>query len=133
MAIDPITWLIDKILQARDARTEIKVLVHEACFTDDPTRTPYYFVKVVNQSPEVNFTITHIYAKDGSREIEILNPNRRLPHTLARTEIWETWLAKNMIHDHNKIFKNVFVVLTNGKQYRSKKNKSVRPAGFVGG
>lgn len=133
MAIDPFTWLADKIMQARDARTEVRVLVHEACFTDDPNRTPYYFVKVVNLSPETEFTITHVFAKDGTKEIDILNSQRPLPQTLTRTKTWETWFPKSWINDHNKIFDNVYIVLTNGKEYKSRKNNTVRPEGFIAG
>ncbi len=42
-----------------------------------------------------------------------------------------TWFNKNMVTDHKNVFNNVRVVLTNGKTYRSKKNTSVRPTGFV--
>lgn len=130
---DLITWFIDKILQARNARTRVQVLVHEAYIIDDPTKTPQYFVKVVNQSPDTDFTITHIYAKDSTQEIDILNPQRLLPYTLSKTKIWETWFPKSRINDHNKIFENVYVVLTNGKEYKSKKNETVRPKGFIAG
>ena len=127
------TWLIDKILQARDARTKVRVLVHEAFITNDTIGAPQYFVKVVNQSPETDFTITHVYAKDNTREIEILNPQRPLPYTLSKTKIWETWFPKSWINDQDKIFENIYIVLTNGKEYRSKKNKTVRPEGFIAG
>lgn len=131
MNIDPFTWLADKILQARDARTKIDVLVHEAYLTGD--NTPQYFVKVVNLSPVTEFTITHIFAKDGSNEIDILNSQRPLPCTLTKTKIWETWFPKSLINDHNKIFDNIYIVLTNGKEYKSRKNETVRPAGFIAG
>ena len=98
------TWLVDKILQVIKARTKINVLVHEAFLIGDPKREPHYFVKVVNLSPETMFTITHI---------------------------WETWFRKDIIKDRNNVFKNVRVVLSNGRVYKSKKNLDVRPAGFV--
>jgi hypothetical protein len=131
MSIDPFTWLADKILQARDARTKVDVLVHEAYLTGD--NRPQYFVKVVNLSPMTEFTITHIFAKDGSHEIDILNPQRPLPYTLNKTKMWETWFPKSLINDHNKIFENIYIVLTNGKEYKSRKNKTVRPKGFIAG
>jgi len=126
-------WLADKILQARDARTEVKVLVHEAFITNGPTQTPQYFIKVINNSPTTPFTITHVWVKDGSKEIDIVNPNRTLPYKLEKTEVWETWFAKNKIENHDNVFNNVRVVLSNGKEYRSKKNKKVRPAGSIAG
>lgn len=131
MSLNPLTWLVDKILQARYARTKLDVLVHEAYLTGD--NTPQYFVKVVNLSPETEFTITHIFAKDGLKEIDILNHQRPLPYTLTKTKMWETWFRKSLINNHNKIFENVYIVLTNGKQYKSRKNKTVRPAGFIAG
>lgn len=122
-------WIVDKILQALDSRTKVSVLVHEAYFTGD--NTPYYFVKVANLSPETEFTVTHIFAKDGSNEIDIINPQTPLPHTLTKTKMWETWFPKSLISDHNKIFENVYIVLTSGKTYKSRKNETVRPAGFI--
>lgn len=124
-----LTWIADKILQARDARTKVDVLVHEAYLAGD--NTPQYFVKVANLSPETEFTITHVFAKDGSREIDILNPLRPLPCTLTKTKMWETWFPKSLISDHNKIFENIYIVLTNGKEHKSRKNETVRPAGFI--
>lgn len=131
MGLNLLTWIADKILQVRDARTKVNILVHEAFFTKDPSRIPFYFIKVINQSPETDFTITHIWVKDESKEIDILNPDRPLPHKLKKTDVWETWFPKNLIHDHNNVFTNVFVVLSNGNEYKSKKNMKVRPAGFV--
>lgn len=131
MSLKPFTWLVDKILQAIDARTRVEVLVHEAFFTDDPAGTPFYFIKVINRSPETDITITHIWVKDGSKEIDILNQATLLPRKLMKTDVWETWFNKKLIHDHDNIFDNVFVLLTNGKKYKSKKDTSVRPKGFV--
>lgn len=125
------TWLADKILQAIDARTKIKVLVHEAFFIGDQSREPYYFVKVVNLSPEITFTITHVWVKDSSGEIDIINPNTPLSHKLKKSDVWETWFRKDVIRDHDNIFKNVNVVLSNGKKYKSRKNLNVRPAGYI--
>jgi len=124
-----LTWIADKILQARDARTKVDVLVHEAYLAGD--NTPQYFVKVANLSAETEFTITHVFAKDGSREIDILNPQRPLPCTLTKTKMWGTWFPKSLISDHNKIFENIYVVLTNGKDHKSRKNETVRPAEFI--
>jgi hypothetical protein len=126
-----VTWLIDKILQARDARIKIKVLVHEACFFGDPKNVLYYFVKIINLSSKSKFTITHIWAKDGSQEKEILNPEKPLPYKLEESDIWETWFPKDIIGDQMNIYENVRVVLSNGKEYKSKKNLDVRPAGSI--
>lgn len=125
------TWLADKILQARDARTKIEVLVHEAFFIGGQNKEPHYFVKIVNLSPETTFTITHIWVKDNSREIDIINPHTPLPHKLERSEIWETWFRKDIIKDQNNVFENVRVILSDTKEYKSKKNTNVRPAGFI--
>ncbi len=126
-----LTWLADKILQARDARTKIEVLVHEAFFIGDQNKELHYFVKVVNLSPGTTFTITHIWVKDDSEDIDIINPHTPLPYKLEKSEIWETWFKKNIIKDQNNVFENVRVVLSNGKEYKSKKNTNVRPAGFI--
>lgn len=126
-----LTWLADKILQARDARIKIQVLVHEASLVGDPKREPYYFVKVINLSLYTTFTITHIWVKDGSEEIDIINQGAPLPHKLGKSEIWETWFRKDIIKDQNNVFENVRVVLSNCKEYKSKKNLNVRPAGSI--
>lgn len=126
-----IMWLPDKILQAFDARTKVKVLVHEAYFDNGNTK-PYYFVKIVNVSYETPITITHIWIKD-EKEIDLINVERPLPYKLDKTDIWETWFPKDIIIDHANIFKNVYVILSNEKEYRSKKNKKVRPYGMIAG
>lgn len=126
-----LTWFTDKILQALDARAKVKVLVHEAFFKDSYNREPYYFVKVINSSPEAVFTITHIWIKDGLREIDIINKERPLPQKLEKSDVWETWFRKSNIRDQKNTFKNVRVELSNGKIYKSKKNKKVRPEGFI--
>ncbi len=126
-------WIIDKILQAWDSRNKVKVLVHEAFFIDSENREPHYFVKVINCSPINPITITHAWVKDGIKEIEILNTERPLPYKLNPTDIWETWFRKDIITNHNNIFNNVYVVSSDGKKYRSKRNKTVRPAGNVAG
>jgi len=125
------TWIVDKILQALDFRTKVKVLVHEAFFIGDQNKEPHYFVKVANCSPETTFTITHIWVKDSSKEIDIINQERPLPHKLEKSDIWETWFRKDIIEDQESVFNNVRVVLSNGKLYKSKRNKKVRPAGFI--
>ena len=120
-------WLINKILQAWDARTVLKVLVHEAIFVGQSI--PFYFIKVINCSPEKVLTITHIWVEENRKKIHILsNP---LPYTLDKSDVWETWIAKELINDHINIFKNFRVMLSDGKICKSKKNLNVPSAGFV--
>lgn len=122
-------WLIDKILQILDTNTKIKVLVHEAFLVGQDQ--PKYFIKITNLSPKNIFTITHIWVKDVDEEIDILNPVKPLPHKLNSSEQWETWFDKSNIKDQKNIFKNIRVVLSNGKTYKSRKNRKVRPCGFI--
>ncbi|MFA5107844.1 MAG: hypothetical protein WC497_06025 [Patescibacteria group bacterium] len=131
MNFNPLTWLADKILQARDARIVVRVLVHQAYHVGDQSQTPYYFVKIINNSPNNTFTITHIWVRDGTDEKDIINPQTPLPHKLEKTDVWETWFRKDIVIDHQSVFNNVYVVLSNGKEIRSKKNTSVRPIGFI--
>lgn len=123
------TWLIDKILQIIDTRTKINVLVHEAFLVGE--NEPKYFIKITNLSPQNIFTITHIWAQDGKNEFDVLNINRPLPHKLETSEQFETWFDKSNVNDHKNIFKNIRVVLSNGNIYKSKKNTSIRPSGFI--
>ena len=39
--------------------------------------------------------------------------------------------VKDIIEDQNGVFENVRIILSNGKVYKSKKNKDVRPVGFI--
>lgn len=123
--------MVSKILEALDFRRKIKVLVHEAFMTGDSD--PYYFIKITNLSNKNIFTVTHIWVKDGLKEIDIINPNRVLPHKLEVSEQWETWIPKNYISNHKDIFKNFRVVLSDEKVYKSKENKKVRPSGHIAG
>ena len=126
-----LTWIADKILQALDFRTKVTVLVHEAFFIGSQNKEPHYFVKVANCSSETTFTVTHIWIKDDDKEIDVINQERPLPHKLEKSDIWETWFRKDIVKDQKNIFNNVRVVLSNGKVYKSKENKTVRPAGFI--
>jgi hypothetical protein len=124
------TWLVDKILQTRDSKTKVKVLVHEAFFLDDLKKEPYFFVKVVNLSHIEPITITHVWVKD-SPDLEILNSETPLPYKLEKTDTWETWFKRDQIKDTNNIFNNVRIALSSGKEYKSRKNIKVRPRGFT--
>ena len=104
--------------------------MHEA-FLSGTSQESFYFVKVVNSSPKNIFTITHVWIKDRTKEVDVINQERPLPHKLKASDIWETRFSKKLIEDQNKVFKNVRVVLSNGKIYKSKKNLKVRPIGFV--
>lgn len=125
------TWFVDKILQIRDSMVKIKVLVHEASFLNDPKKEPYFFVKVINLSYNTPVTITHVWVEDGVMRLDILNPKRPLPRKLEKTDIWETWIKKELVKDCDNIFDNVRVLLSSGKRYKSRKNLKVPPTGFV--
>jgi len=124
------TWLVDKILQTRDSRTKVKVLVHEAFFLDDPKKEPYFFVKVTNVSHAEPITITHVWVKDNP-DLEILNSKTPLPHKLEKTDTWETWFRRDQVKDTTNVFNNVRIALSSGDEYKSKKNIKVRPLGFT--
>lgn len=128
---DPFTWLVGKVLEARDARKDVRVLVHLAYFTHDKTAKPYYFIKVANLSPNSKFTITHIWVGDGKNKVNILNIQRPLPHKLEPSDTWETWIPKELVKEQKDVFKKFQVMLTDGKVYKSKKNTNVPSAGFV--
>jgi hypothetical protein len=119
-------WLIDKILEVWHARTDLRVLVHEAYFQKN--NKPFYFIKIINNSPNKVLTITHVWVKEN-KDVPILsNP---LPRKLNVSDIWETWIEKRLVSDHENIFKNVRVMLSNGRTYKSKMNVSVPPIGYV--
>lgn len=120
-------WLIDKILEALDSRNKVRVLVHEAYFDNNPQL--FYFIKVFNLSPKNNFTITHVWIEDSKNNLEVLS--NKLPHKLEISDVWETWYQKDRVKDQTNIFKNVRIVLSNGKTYKSKQNFNVRPKGFI--
>lgn len=124
-----IQWLIDNILKALDYRTILKVLVHEGFIIGDTQ--PYYFVKIINLSREKEPVITHIWARDVDKEIDLINPQRPLPYKLGKSAVWETWFSNDLIRDTNKIFTNVNVEISDGKIYKSHKNLRVRPVGFI--
>lgn len=125
------TWFVDKILQIRDSMVKIKVLVHEAFFLNDPKKEPYFFIKVINLSYNTPATITHVWIEDGATRLDILNSERPLPRKLEKTDIWETWIKKELVKDCDNIFDNVRVLLSSDKKYKSRKNLKVPPTGFV--
>jgi hypothetical protein len=119
-------WLVLKLF-TNIFKSPVIVLVHEAIF--DGQNNPMYFIKVTNGSSKNIFTVTHVYVKDKNVDLEVLN--KPLPQKLDASEQWETWIEKSKITDKKKVFINVRVVMSSGKIYKSRKNKSVRPAGFV--
>lgn len=121
------TWFGDKLLEIRDLRNKVKVLVHEAYFLNNPE--PFYFIKITNLSAKNNFTITHIWIVDNNMEKEVLS--RELPHKLEISDQWETFYPKSEIRDRINIFKNFRVKLSDNKVYKSRRNFKVRPRGYV--
>src|SRR3989344_2182904 len=108
-------WLVSKILEAWDSRNRVKVLVHEAYFQNN--QQPFYFIIITNLSPKNNFTITHVWIEDNKNEKEVLN--KKLPHKLETSDVFETWYSKIELEDQVNIFNNVRVKLSNGKVYKS--------------
>jgi hypothetical protein len=109
-------------------KTDTIVLVHEAYLISNNDK-PCYFIKIINRSKTNDNTITHIWIKDSPREKDLLQ--KPLPHKLKPSEIFETWIEKKLINDQINIFKNVRVELSDGKIFKSKKNKNVRPIGYI--
>lgn len=120
-------WIVDKILEALDARNKVNVLVHEAFFDNDPR--PHYFIKISNQSAKNTITVTHVWIEDNKNKISVMT--NKLPVTLLPSEIWETWILKDLIENQDDIFKNVRAMLSSNKVYNSKKNKKVPSQGYV--
>ena len=78
----------------RERRTEVHVRLHKAYRLGDPTE--YYFVNVLNASPEREVTVTHVwFATDP--EQHILNPERPLSARIAPRDQWETWYPVSLV------------------------------------
>ena len=105
-----------------------RVLVHEAHPKNNPTLLRYY-VKIHNRSRKNNYTVTNVWAQDKGGDKYFLEIP--LPVTIEPTKIWETFMNKNEIIDHDNIFKNIRVELSNDKILKSKHNKNVASEGYV--
>lgn len=127
-----LTWLVDKVLQARDSRLSVNALAQEAFLVGDPNQIPHIFVKVTNNSLTRDVTVTHVWYQGESNRIDILNPQRVLPFTIKPTKQWETWFPRPS-GDLDSILNKVHVRLSNQQELISTKNKDVPPAGFIAG
>lgn len=108
------------------------VLAHKAYFAGDTKE--FYFIKVQNRSLiNKSFTITHLWAIDGLKEVHITNPARPLPAKIGPTDVWEAWIQKSEIENHMDIFDNFRIKLSNDRIVKSKENKKVPSRGFVAG
>ena len=66
------------------------------------------------------FTITHMWIKDSSREIDIINQERPLPHKLEKSTFGRHGFGRILLKI-KIMFQNVRIELSNGKIYKSRK------------
>jgi len=109
----------------------VQVKTHRAYLNNGPL--PYYFIKIINLSPIREVEVTHVWFQNfgsPSNEVHILNPQNPLPRRLKPQEIWETWIAVNEIPNMGEQVYDMFIIeLSNGRRYKSKKNKKVPTRG----
>jgi hypothetical protein len=123
-----LNWLF-KLLSLRQG---VQVKVHRGFFEGD--NTEYYFVKVVNASPQRDIEIAHIFIEHAP-PVHIVNTSRPLPRRLKPDETYETWQQLSTLPPdiRNNAFSLFRVQLSNDKIYKSFKNTKVPNRGFVAG
>ncbi len=109
-----------------------KVLVHLGHFVQQPG-IDYYFIKVICTTKPINITHIYIDEKSTNSTIHLDNENALLPVRLEPPDIYETWIKKDMIKDHEGVYKNVKVHLSTNRVLKSRKNKWVPDFGRIGG
>jgi hypothetical protein len=110
----------------------VRVRVHRAFFIDDPNVVWHYFINVVNTSDTSDVEITHVWY-EGSRRIDIMQPQRTLPRLLRPAQSWETWVRVMDIPNNPDPFRNFRVRLSTDEVFESEERPNVQGAGFVPG
>ena len=106
----------------------LKVLAHSAYFIGNPVE--YFFIKLVNITPEVDVEVTHVWYKNGCR-VDILS--RPLPVRLRPNETWETYVATSIIPHDVEALQHFHALISTGEVFASEHNKDVPSTGYVAG
>ena len=126
---DIILWILDQVVSLLHSKTSVSVLVHEAYFLDSSFKSLHFFVKIINTSKNSPVEITHVWVQDNGFDKEILT--RPLPKKIEINTTWETWIPKFQIEDKINVYNNFRVMSLTGKVYKSKRNRHVRPVGYI--
>ena len=108
----------------------VRVRVHRAFFFNDTVQ--HYFINVVNTSDTSEVEVTHVWY-EGSRRVDIIQPQRPLPRLLRPNQSWETWVRVMDIPDDPDPFRNFRVRLSTDEVFESEERRDVEGMGFVPG
>lgn len=115
LAVSMIYWIIGQLRRP-------VVLVHEAILLGP--NEPCYFIKIINRSDKKDFTITHVWIEDKSKNISIINEKAPLPKKISPSDIYETWIKISEIKEKKElVYKKARVRLSYGRVLKSKFNK----------
>jgi TIR domain len=113
-----------------DGSPQVRLLAHIAVFIG--SQTPFYFLKVVNDSLVNPVQIEKIWFDVGMM-LEINNPQRPLPVILGAGDTFETWMPTAEVPAQADILTRARVRLGDGSIVESTANTTYAPAGIVGG
>lgn len=115
-----------------DMTRSIRVRVHRAFLVSNPAQVHYYFINVLNTSNAAEVEVAHVWY-EGSRRVDIIQPQRPLPRLLPPNQSWETWVKVTDIPDDPDLFGNFRVRLSTDEVFESEERRNVQGAGFVPG
>jgi hypothetical protein len=138
LALAAISLVVSRIVTRR-----IRVTVHAATFVESTADGflsayfggVYYFVNVTNLSLNREVEITHVWF-DCPGKVHVLQGERPLPKRLKADETWETWIRADALPATLSIEDaccKARVLLSTGKVFNSKRNKTVPDVGSVPG
>ncbi len=94
-------WLVAKVFSGstplwEEPSAEPRMTAHVAQFVDDPKKIDFVFLCVVNPSA-LNTQVTHVWYESDKGRLDLDNPHRPLPVSVASGEEWCTWVAADAI------------------------------------
>jgi hypothetical protein len=108
----------------------VRLRVHRAFFLNNPVQ--HYFINIVNTTDATEVEVTHVWY-EGSRRVDIIQPQRLLPRLLRPNQSWETWVRVMDIPDDPDPFRNFRVRLSTDEVFESEERQGVLGQGFVPG
>jgi hypothetical protein len=154
--LGPFLGIVDLLRGVHQSRRRVRVLVHQAFFTEGPAATyysaspdmfssppvtgvggeagmsPYYFVTATNLSHSRETEITHVWF-DTDPSVHLVMRERPLPARLRPDETWEGWVKATALAHASNVERSGRVRLANGRIVKSRRNKDVPPIGYVAG
>jgi hypothetical protein len=125
-----IRYLVSLASSLHQSWRRVRVTAHRGYFLNNPNQQLFITITNLSRSREVEVVRVWI---TGSSTVEVLS--QPLPKRLKTDERWETWVPISAISASDLPYAELRarVLLSSGKEIRSRHNTKVAPIGYVPG